>query len=151
VDWGQVGEIAVAALATLAAGLKLMDSRQETSRRRSQLANDLDLLDRLPPGSEAHERLERFINKSVVELVVRETEERRDPVGIVLAGAFLIGAGWAGYQYWVQDGSRWWLVPAAVFGLIGLVGMSQDAVPRRRDARGRPIRKDDSSNVDDSR
>jgi hypothetical protein len=140
VDWGLVGEIAVAALATLAAGLRLMDSRQAMSRRRSQLVNDLDLLDRLPPGSEAHERLERFVHESVVDLVVRETEERRDPVGVVLAGAFLVGAVWAGYQYWVHEGSRWWVVLAAVLALFGLVGMSQDAVPRRRDARGRPIR-----------
>jgi hypothetical protein len=141
-DWGSVGEVAVATIGALAAGLKLMDTRQATSRRRRRLMRDLDLLERLPADSDARQRLEAMIHQAVLDLVSDETEKRRDWTGIVLATAFLLGAGWAGFQYWAHNGSGWWLVLLVVLGVFGLVGVAQDAVPRRRDAGGRPIRED---------
>jgi hypothetical protein len=140
VDWGSAAEIAVAALAVLAAGLKLIDVRTRVPRRRRQLMHNLDLRDRLAENSDARKRLEGFIDKAVIEMVIDETEKRRDPTGVVLAGLLLAAAGWAAYQYWAHDGHWAWLLLAGSLAVIGVVGMAQDVVPRRRDERGRPIR-----------
>jgi hypothetical protein len=107
VDWGTVGQVTVAAIGALAAALKLVDSRQELPRRRRQIMNDLDLVDRLSPGSEARTRLEEHVHEAVLNLLSDESEKRRDPVGMVLATIFLAGAGWAAFQHWGNDGSRW--------------------------------------------
>jgi len=82
------------------------------------------------------------VESSVDKLIERETELRRDPMGIGLGIAFIAGAVVAGYFATDAPNFMWAMVLALlafVFGLIGLVGFIQDVVPRKRDEKGRPI------------
>lgn len=107
---------------------------------REIVRQDVELLALLPEGSEAKKALQRHIDDTVRKIVEDEDQRTRDGTGSCAAVACLIVAvallGISGGR----GGPWWWLsVPAVFIGLLGGVGLSQDAVPRRRDAKGRPL------------
>ncbi|MGH8877192.1 MAG: hypothetical protein ACRD0P_07625 [Stackebrandtia sp.] len=65
----------------------------------------------------------------------------RNVTGIVLAAVFLAIAAFLVYLGISRDG--WWLlalIPAFVVGMLGTVGLVQDAPKRLRDAKGHPVK-----------
>ncbi len=101
---------------------------------------NIDLLNSLPESSSQRTRLLEHIDDAVQQLMDDEREKRRDPTGVTLALIFLGGGLWLAWLGMSGSGStRWWLAPAGVLLVFGAVGLSLDAVPRKRDEKGRPI------------
>jgi uncharacterized membrane protein HdeD (DUF308 family) len=128
---------ALAGVAALIAGIREI-ARQFTDRRRSHLKHDLDCLALMPEAVDFRQTWIIHIERSIDTLLTRETELRRDPNGIILALIFLGGAAAATIAILNGSSSLLWIL-VVILALFGLVGLAQDAVPRRRDARGRPI------------
>ncbi len=138
VDWDTFGQVMVAVLAV---GAALLQFRRTRGGPRAQIRQDIELLELLPQGP-TRDRMVAHVESSVDKLIERETELRRDPMGIGLGIAFIAGAVVAGYFATDAPNFMWAMVLALlafVFGLIGLVGFIQDVVPRKRDEKGRPI------------
>lgn len=128
---------ALAGVAALVAGIREI-ARQFTDRRRAHLKHDLDCLALMPETVDFRQTWIEHVERSINTLLTRETELRRDPNGIVLALSFLGGAVAAMIAV-LNGGSSFLWILVTVLGLFGAVGLGQDAVPRRRDTRGRPI------------
>ncbi|GAA2576839.1 hypothetical protein GCM10010411_06700 [Actinomadura fulvescens] len=100
----------------------------------------MDIYSLLPDDSRAKEVLLKRAEAAILQHVEDEKELRRDLFGIVLATAFLlIGAAIAALAF----RGEWWLVsllPATFFAIFGIAGLNLDAVPRKRDEKGRVIR-----------
>ena len=135
-DWGPV---VVAGITGIAAVAKVVLDRSHVGGTRSRIRRDLDLLERMPDG-DAKIALGDFIDRRVLALVEDEQTKSRDASGIVLAVLFLALAAWMSAQALSSDGFSTWWVFAVPLGLLGFVGLSQDAIPRERDERGRPRR-----------
>lgn len=105
---------------------------------RERVREDLELLALLPDDHRLRPVLLSRAEDALDQLLRDESEKTRDTSGIVLALFLLAGAGATGATE-VANNALWLLlaVPLAVFGTVGL---SQDAVPRRRDERGRAIK-----------
>lgn len=135
-DWGAV---VVAGITAVAAVAKVVLDRNHIGGTRARIRRDLDLLERMPEG-EAKNALSDFVDRRVLALVTDEQTKTRDLNGVVLAILFLASAAWMAAQALSSDGSSVWWVGAVPLALFGVVGLSQDAVPRERDERGRPQR-----------
>ncbi|MFE9956182.1 hypothetical protein [Micromonospora sp. NPDC005299] len=135
--WDTYGQITVAVLTIGAAVLQV----QRRGGRRAEIRQDLELLALLPKGSEAHRLMTKHIDSSVTKLIGVESEKRRDWTGVVLAIIFIAGALTAVYYAFQASGllSVVLWVAAVLVGTIGAAGLAQDVVPRKRDAKGRPI------------
>jgi hypothetical protein len=107
-------------------------------------------MNRLPESSQSRKSLEQSVEIRVAYLVmVTQTpaigrsatgpELTRSWFGIVLALVLLALAVGAAYLAFRDGGSLWWLTAAVPCALLGSAGLSQDAVRRERDERGRPI------------
>lgn len=135
----------VAAIATAAAAVlgSLVPGRSVGGRRRELILRDLDLFERLPEDSPARQVLLEHIERSVGQLTVAETTERRDPSGMTLAALFLLGGVLLVYVGWNAQSWKWpWWV-AGVFCLtLGGVGMAQDATRAERNDRGRRVNRE---------
>ncbi|WP_143642149.1 hypothetical protein [Streptomyces viridochromogenes] len=107
---------------------------------REIVKQDVELLALLPEDSEAKKLLAKHIDATVRKIVEDEDQRTRDHAGSCLAIGFLgVSAGLLAVSV-SRGGAWWWLsVPAVIIGLLGAFGLGQDAVPRRRDARGRPL------------
>jgi fatty acid desaturase len=104
------------------------------------LKQDLKILKQLPEESTARQRLLEHIDKEIISLIESDEEKTRRPTGIVLAIVFLGLAIFLLVEAITRAGWWWWLVlPAAVIGIFGAVGLSQDAVSRKRDEKGNVI------------
>jgi hypothetical protein len=107
-------------------------------RRRNEIKADLDLYTLLPDKSPAKRTLLTHIERAIQDVVHAEESKRRDPLGIGIAVVFLLGA----LLLFILLRDQWWTWLAISFlVLFGVVGLAQDAVPRERDARGRPVQK----------
>lgn len=126
-------ELLIAAAAVIAGLARYLAT---TRGVRNRIKSDLEIMERLPDGL-SKRRLEQHINEQVDALITSTREKRRDPFGIVL-GLILLGLG-----VWLialgVTGSNLWFLPAFVLLIFGIAGVSLDAVPRRRDERGRII------------
>ena len=118
---------------------KIVDAFRGRPSRRDRIRKDVELLGLLSPESDAKAKLPEFVDQEIIALIEDETEKRRDPTGIVLATALTGISVWLIVTVIAGDTSAWWLLVAVPFLLLGVVGFSQDAIPRRRDERGRPI------------
>jgi hypothetical protein len=82
-----------------------------------------------------------YIDKEILDIIESEEEKTRQPLGIFLAIVFL---GFALFLFVeaIILGSWWWflVLPAAATAIFGGVGLSLDAVPRKRNERGDAIR-----------
>jgi hypothetical protein len=135
-DWSKV---VLAAIPVVGAVAKLL--RGAVPGRRGRLVNDADLLAKLPPDSAAYKRMLAHLDAEVARIVEEEDRKRRDVVGVVLGVALLVGAAALAVSAWHSDRDLYpflWAA-AAVVALLGTVGLVQDATPRARDDRGRPI------------
>ncbi len=132
----EISPIVVAALAAVTAAIRFWGDR--AGRQRLKL--DLEILQLLPQDATVRSLWLAQIERRIDDALERESERTRDPSGIVLALLFLAAGGVVTYESASGDFSGWWAALAAVLVLFGAVGLSQDAIPRRRDARGRPIR-----------
>jgi hypothetical protein len=130
-----VSKALVAGLPVLAVLVQLL---RRPRNRQDQLKADLELLGLLPDESTARDKLLQHIDCSVQRLVSDEEDLRRDPMGIGLGVVFLLAA--VVLIVFAVRGGGWWLwIGAFVVGALGAVGLGQDAVPRRRDLKGRPL------------
>ena len=135
-DWSKV---LLAAIPVVGAVAKLLLGA--VPGRRGRLVSDADLLAKLPPDSAAYTRMLGHLDAEVARIIQEEDRKRRDLVGIVLGVALLAGAAALAVSAWHSDGdvSPFLWTAAAVVALLGTVGLVQDATPRARDDRGRPI------------
>ena len=136
-DWSKV---VLAAIAVVGAVAKLL--RGTVQGRRGRLVSDADLLAKLPPDSAAYKRLVGHLDDEVAHIIEEEDRKRRDVVGVVLGVALLVGAAALAVSAWHSDRDLYpflWAA-AAVVALLGTVSLVQDATPRARDDRGRPIK-----------
>jgi hypothetical protein len=128
----------VVAGVTVAGGL--VQARRKRPMTREIVKQDVELLGLLPQDSDAREALARHIDTTVRRIVEDEDQRTRDYGGSCLAIAFLAVAVVLTVICFSRGGAWWWLSPpTACVGLLGAVGLGQDAVPKRRDARGRPL------------
>lgn len=126
--------------AALAAGAKFLPSGVGGTRRREAIVRDLDLYERLPEDSNARQIMLNHIERSIQRMTEEETTKRRDPTGIGLAVAFLIGGALFGYVGWTARSWEWtWWIASATFLLFGVVGATQDGTKAERDERGHRI------------
>lgn len=129
--------IAVAGI-TVVGGL--VQARRKRPVTREIVKQDLELLGLLPEDSAARGRLQEHIESTISKIIEDEDQRTRHASGAFLAVVFiLIAVGLLSISV-NRGGGWWWLsIPAAFIGLLGAFGLGQDAVPRRRDARGRPL------------
>ncbi|MFQ6197821.1 hypothetical protein [Streptomyces sp. NPDC000405] len=132
-----IAPVVVAAMTVLGG---LWQARRKRPMTREIVKQDAELLALLPEDSEAKRILQQHIDDTVRKIVEDEDRRTRDGVGSCAAVVFLVVAIALLAVSAGRGGDWWWLgVPAALIGLLGGVGLAQDAVPRRRDARGRPL------------
>ncbi|MEV5375584.1 hypothetical protein AB0L26_06335 [Streptomyces nondiastaticus] len=133
-DWAPI----IVAAITIAGGT--FQARRKRPVTREIVKQDVELLGLLPEGSEAKRLLAEHIDATIRKIVEDENQRTRDYIGSCLAVGFLLVALFLMVVSVGRGGNWWWLsVPAVITGLFGAVGLGQDAVPRRRDARGRPL------------
>lgn len=124
----------------IAATLKLAELYRARTNKLAEIKSLLEIANLLPETSEARRAATQDAESQLIGLLRDETTKRRDPTGFVLAIVFLLGGAWAGIAAFT--GSGWWLgILAFVLLALGATGLSQDAVRRERDAKGRPIRR----------
>jgi hypothetical protein len=134
VDAEAASQVLAGSAAAVAAAGKIWSDRRARGGARELIKRDLELLGLLPADSPVQPELREHVEHAIRRLIDDEQEKRRDPLGIGLAAFLLLSAALA-----LRAGGYWiWL--AAPTGLLGVIGMAQDAVPRRRDDRGRPLR-----------
>jgi hypothetical protein len=131
VDWE---EIVAAATTAVVVALEVLRVRLGRGGRRAELKQDLEILSLLPEGSETRDHLKAHVDRVVMGLINDEAEKRRDPYGVFLGLVFLALGVWVGTL-----GSRLWLALAGFLALLGVLALWQNAIPRRRDERGRII------------
>jgi hypothetical protein len=139
-DWDNVSKVVIASAGAVAAAAKVIGDMRATSSRREQIRKDIELLNLLDVSSTARVALAAHVDGAILQLIEDEAEKRRDPTGVALAFFFLLLALWSGISAFAADGSKWWLLLAVPSLLLGLVGLSQDGVRRKRDERNRAIR-----------
>lgn len=116
---------------------------------RDRIARDLDLMERLPAASEGRKLLGDQVERRIQGLINREREKRRDVTGIVLALVFVSVGVFLVIVAAVSSGWWWLLLLPVVFALLlGAFGLSQNAVPRLRDEKGRPMTMDMGTDTD---
>jgi hypothetical protein len=104
------------------------------------LKQDLKILKELPAESSARERLLEHIDKEIISIIENDEEKTRHPTGAVLAIIFIGTSIFLLIEAIVMGGWWWWLLlPAAIIGIFGAVGFSQDAVRRKRDEKGNAL------------
>jgi hypothetical protein len=136
-QWNWVTPVAVAVIGVGGSWLQVHRGRQ---RRRDLLKHDLEILKELPAESKARERLLEHIDKAILSIIESDEEKTRRPLGIVLAIMFLGFAIFLLVEAIIRGSWWWWLLlPAAVTAIFGAVGLSQDAVRRKRDEKGNAI------------
>ncbi|MEU6174816.1 hypothetical protein ABZ832_23255 [Streptantibioticus parmotrematis] len=117
----------------------LIQARRKRPLTREVVKQDLELLALLPEGSAARDQLQAHVDTTIKKIIEDEDQRTRDATGSCLAAGFLIISIVLLIVAFHRGGTWWWLsCPAAIIGLLGCAGLAQDAVPRRRDARGRP-------------
>ncbi|MFI5659487.1 hypothetical protein [Streptomyces sp. NPDC051684] len=118
----------------------IVQARRKRPLTREIVKQDVELLGLLPEDSDARRVLGAHVDATVRRIVEEEDQRTRDHAGTCLAIAFLLIALLLSAVSVSRGGVWWWLTaPAALVGLLGAVGLGQDAVPRRRDAHGRPL------------
>ncbi|MEU2788787.1 hypothetical protein [Streptomyces sp. NPDC007100] len=128
----------IVAVITIVGGLA--QARRKRPMTREILRQDVELLSLLPDDSDGKQILRKHVDATVRKIVEEEDQQTRDFAGSCLAVGLLIVAAFLLAVCFSRGGAWWWLsLPAAVIGLLGSFGLGQDAVPRRRDARGRPL------------
>jgi len=120
-------------------GLLVQNMRRKTTER-DDLEQDLRILHALPTSTGQAEALVANIEERIASLIT-STAARRDPLGIALGLSFLaIGLVTIVFGFVAGGWGRLILVPGGLMLLLGVGGLVQDAFPRQRDSRGRPIR-----------
>lgn len=133
-DWAPI----IVAGVTIVGGV--FQARRKRPMTREIVRQDVELLGMLPEGSEAKKLLAKHIDVTVRKIVEDEDLRTRDNAGSCLAVGLLGVAAFLAVVCVTRGGSWWWLlVPTVFIGFMGVIGLVQDAVPRRRDARGRPL------------
>lgn len=129
------------AVAAIGVGGSWLQAHRGRPRGRDVLRKDLKILKQLPVESTARERLLEHIDKNILDIIESEDEETRRASGVVLALTFLGIAVFLVVEAFILGG-WWWtlIIPASVIAVFGGVGLSQDAVPRKRNERGDAIR-----------
>lgn len=141
IDWDTARQVvaAVIPIAAAAAGF----AKGPSSRRR-RLAQDVEMVEKLPEGSEARESLLQSINLQIVLLHNIETSATRDWSGAVIAT--LMGAGCGYGTVFLFDRDTWWGYLAGVIlavSTLACASLTFDAVRLDfRDEKGNPIRDD---------
>lgn len=131
-------KVVAAALPAVAAILGLVNS---SGRMRKQIRDDIELLDKLPADSEAHERLLSHIAGQVETLISWRETSKRDwsglSVGVVITGLFGVGA------WWLFGHGRFWTSVLGALSLVvaalGLFGISESIARVPRDDKGRRL------------
>lgn len=118
----------------------VFQARRKRPMTREIVRQDVELLGLLPEDSDAKRLLAKHVDDTVRKIIEDEDQRTRDHTGSCLAVGFLAVAVFLFVICVIRGGAWWWLgVPAVFIGLLGSTGLVQDAVPRRRDARGRPL------------
>jgi hypothetical protein len=132
-----VTPVAVAAIGVAGSWLQV---RRGRLRGRDLLRQDLKILKQLPTESNSRKRLLEHIDKEIIDIIESDEEKKRNATGTVLATIFILGAIFLVVEAIIQAGWWWWLlIPAIIIATFGLVGLSQDAVPRKRNEKGNAI------------
>ena len=135
-QWNWVTPVVVAVIGV---GGSWLQVRRGRPHGRDLLKQDLEIFKALPAESQARQRLLEHIDEQVIHVITGD-EKKRNPEGIASGFLFIIiGIGLLAWA--IAKGDWWWwlLVPAVLTGALGIVGILQDAVGRKRDEQGRPI------------
>jgi hypothetical protein len=136
-QWSWVTPVVVSTIGVAGSWVQV---RRGRPKRRDLLKQDLKLYRQLPEDSSARGKLLEHIDAEIIRIISDDEEKRRDPTGIGLGIFFLLVAIGLLVAAIHQGGWWWWLlIPAFITGLLGAVGLAQDAVPRKRDDRGRAL------------
>ncbi len=129
--------VLVTTLPILAGVLELQRGRG-AGRQREQLKADVELLSLLPEKSAVRAKLLEHVEKTVERMIHEDEELKRDPSGIAIA-LFFIATTVVVIAYAFRT-DFWWLWLIAVFvGLIGVAGLADSVVLKRRDEKGRAL------------
>jgi hypothetical protein len=133
----QVADLVIAAMGVIAA---FVQTRRNQEKGRSQIRQDVELLNLLPEDSTARDALKGHIDKRIALLISSEEELARSPIGVGIAVTFLVVAIWLAIEA-VREGGLWWFLfaPVAFFGIFGLVGLFDSLAKKKRDESGRAL------------
>lgn len=130
--------IAIAALGLVAVWIQ---NRRSKDGRRSQIKQDLELLNLLPQESGARSDLMTHIDMEIVHLIKGEGELTRDGSGISLAIVILAIAISLVILAIINSGWSWLLlIPSILLGTLGAVGLGESAPKKKRDSKGGRIK-----------
>lgn len=137
-DWATIGKVAVG---VVPAAVTLAGLSRGPGAMRSRLKHDVELLEKLPPESEARTKYEAYLAIQVDRFAKLETESSRDIQGLVISGIMVVIFGAAALVLFSLDGWWWWIggVVIAIFSLAGLSSMFDDAQRVPRDAKGKRV------------
>lgn len=126
---------------TVTAGVTLVGFFSGPGALRNRLKNDIDLLEKLPPGSAAHETLLAHIDDQLTAIRSLDQTASRDGQGAVIGGLLVIGFGWLGF-YLIGLDDWWWDLTGAlvlIFAAAGLTSVYDDIQRVPRDPKGKRI------------
>jgi len=138
VDWLTVAKVCAAGASLLVALAGLVRGRASLH---SKLDQDLDLLAKLPEGSNARSHFLEYVEGQVETFTLLQTQGARDWQGFVIAGFLVIGL--QAFALWLVTLDGWWWAILAVvvtlFAVAGMVSMYDSAKLVPRDEEGKPL------------
>lgn len=138
IDVLQIGQVAAGAVTAATALAGILTG---PGALRSRLRNDIALLEQLPPGSPAHDRLLEHIDYQVGHIAELDRNASRDIQGAIISGIMIVLFGVLGF--WLLNLDDWWWRVAGgiilVFPLAGLSSMYDDLQRVPRDAKGKRV------------
>lgn len=135
-NWDVIGKAVAGAIPIVAA---IVGFFRGPGVLRSRLNHDVDLLQRLPPGSPPHDHLLEKIDRQLRTIESIDREASRDVSSAVIAFLLIVGLTFASVWLWAIQ--VWWgyllAIGIAIFALAGIASMidSLELVPR--DEKGR--------------
>lgn len=136
-DLTTIGRVLVGAVPAV---VTLVGLTRGPGAMRSRLKHDVEVLEKLPAGTEARTRYEAYLAIQVERFAKLETESRRDIQGLVIAGFLVVGVGAIALYCFALEGWWWWIcgVVLSVFAIAGLSTMFEAAQRVPRNEKGKP-------------
>lgn len=120
-DWTAAGRVLAGVVPVVIA---LVGLSRGPGAVRARLRHDIELLDKLPAGSPAYQRLESYLDGQVERFTKLETESSRDVQGAIISFVLVLAFAFTGV--WLVSLGAWWqAVPGLVSLLFAAVGTGE--------------------------
>lgn len=136
-NWETLGKAVLAGVPVLVTVVGIL---RGPGALRQRLRHDVELLEKLPEDSEARNRLLTLLDKEIEQLVLVDTEGKRDWTGFGTSLVLVVALGGLGLWLWGLDAALWRalaLIPW-LFALVGLTSILESLQKIPRDEKGKP-------------